>query len=424
MAELMNLTGPKASPLWAVQSLVFLASMGTGVVTNGIFFIAREGFGSSTTQNFGLGALLGATYIVGAFGVGPVLRRLARGSSSVSTRCVLAGLSIIMGCAALLPQLAAWMSGGPERAYWSAWVAVAVYALCSGAFWPIVESYLGGGRSGTRLRRAVGQFNILWAAAVLLSLLAMGPALERYPLGVLLVFGVLQVASTVLLWPMGAEPGVHMPEHHDPHPRVYLPLLTIFRLLLPTSYYVVSVWSPYAPAVMDRLGIPVGWQVSLAAIWMLSRLVVFAVMERWHGWHGRWWPVVVGVVGMVGGITLALVSPLFGQGLGVPMLVAGLAVLGVGNGMIYSAALYYAMEVGKGEVEAGGTHEGLIGVGFAGGPVTGLVAAGAIGSGAFGGLSLNIAMLVILGVVLAAIGVLVGLRVRASMREAGMPPGG
>lgn len=418
MAEQKQLDQPNAAPLWAVQSMVFVASTGTGVISNGIFFIAREGFGFSSLQNFGLGTLFGLTYIVGAFGVGPVLRRVAARFSAVSSRSVLAGLSIVMGCAAILPQIVVGLAEDPDTASWSVWVAVAVYALGSGAFWPIVESYLGGGRSGIPLRRAVGQFNIIWAVAVLGSLLAMGPALERFPFGVLMVFGVLQVASTLLVWPMGAEPGVHLPEHHEPHPSVYVPLLTTFRLLLPTSYYVVSVWSPYAPAVMDRLGVSVGWQVSLAAIWMLSRLMVFVAMERIHGWHGRWWPVAVGVVGMVGGISLALVSPLFGQGLGVPMLVVGLVVLGVGNGVIYSAALYYAMEVGKAEVEAGGTHEGLIGVGFAGGPITGLVAIGAIGSGALGGLSLNIAMLLILGVVLIGVGVLVGVRVRASLREA------
>ncbi|VAX41270.1 hypothetical protein MNBD_PLANCTO03-63, partial [hydrothermal vent metagenome] len=203
MAEPTYRTRPTAAPLWAVQSLVFIASMGTGVVTNGIFFIAREGFGFSTTQNFALGTVLGLTYIAGAFGVGPVLRRVAARSSAVSSRSVLVGLSAVMGGAAILPQLAVRLAADPAGAAWSVWVAVALYSLCSGAFWPIVESYLGGGRSGQRLRRAVGQFNIIWAVAVLGSLWAMGPALERYPYGVLMVFGFVQVAGTLLLWPMG-----------------------------------------------------------------------------------------------------------------------------------------------------------------------------------------------------------------------------
>ena len=84
------------------------------------------------------------------------------------------------------------------------------------------------------------------------------------------------------------------------------------RLLLPTSYFVVSVWSPYAPDALDRLAVDVGWQTPVAATWMLSRFVVFIAMERWHGWHGRWWLVAVGAFGMVGGIGTALIAPLVG----------------------------------------------------------------------------------------------------------------
>lgn len=403
-----------SAPLWAVQSLVFIASLGTGAVTNGIFFVAKQACGFTTRQNFELGVLLGVTYIVGAAGVGPALRRLAARHASISTRGVLVVLSLVQAGAALLPQLAIRGQGAGATGAWSIWVATGVFAPSSGAFWPIVESYLSGGRSGHRLRRAVGQFNIVWASAVIAAAWAMGPTLERHPLGVLVAFGGVQAVSTLLVWPMGREPGARIPAHHEPHPPVYEALLTTFRMLLPTSYYIVSVWSPYAPSVMDRLGVGIGWQVPIAATWMLSRLAVFAAMERWHGWHGRWWLVVVGVAGMVGGVSTALAAPLFGGGVGTPVLVAGLAVLGVGNGVIYSASLYYAMEVGKGEVEAGGTHEALIGVGFAGGPLTGWAAVAVVGPGARG----NVAILGALGLVLLVVGVAVARRVLRAAREA------
>ncbi len=53
-------------------------------------------------------------------------------------------------------------------------------------------------------------------------------------------------------------------------------------------------------------------------------------------------------------------------------MLAGLASLGVGLGVVYYAALYYAMAVGRAQVEAGGTHEGLIGAGYTIGPLAGL----------------------------------------------------
>ncbi len=397
--------------------MVFLASMGTGVVTNGIFFIAKESSGFTPPMNFGLGLLLGVMYILGAVCVGPVLRRVAARNPRVSSRGVVAGLSVCMGVAATGPPAIAFLA--PEWAAMGVWAGVGVYALCSGAFWPIVESYLSGGRSGHRLRRAVGQFNITWALAVLVSLWGMAPLLDRAPLAVLLVFGLIQMVSTVLVLPMGREPGGHLPEQHELHPPVYLPLLTTFRLLLPTSFYVVSVWSPFAPEALDRLGVEIGWQTPVAATWMLSRLVVFFAMERWHGWHGKWWLVVVGAAGMVGGIGVALAAPLVGGAVGLGLLLAGLAMLGVGNGVIYVASLYYAMEVGRGKVEAGGTHEALIGMGFAGGPLTGLLAVGAVRSGVLPeGAGLNLAVLALLGIVLGIVGIWVGRQVAAATRRA------
>jgi hypothetical protein len=61
---------------------------------------------------------------------------------------------------------------------------------------------------------------------------------------------------------------------------------------------------------------------------------------------------------------------------------AGLVCLGVGLGVVYYAALYYAMAVGHAQVDAGGTHEALIGAGYTVGPAAGLAGsaiAGAVG---------------------------------------------
>ncbi len=408
------------SPLWAVQSVTILGSLGTGVVTNGVFFIATHACGFSTAMNYALGLLLGVAYIAGAVGVGPTLGRLAARSSAVSTRAVLVFLSIAMGLVAIVPQAAAWAQGGPDGVGWSIWLVVGVYSPLSGAFWPIVESYLSGGRSGDRLRRAVGQFNVVWAVSVLVALWAMGPLLEHRALSVLLWFGSLQILSVGVIMALRREPGAHLPEHHEPHPPVYVPLLTTFRLLLPTSYYVVSVWSPYAPSVLEKLEVGGAWQTGLAATWMLTRTGVFVLMERWQGWHGRWGTVVVGAGGLVGGIAIALASPSAPGGLAVPGVVLGLAMLGVANGVIYASALYYAMEVGKGEVGAGGTHEALIGVGFAGGPATGLAATGLVGAGVVGAERLDWVILGVLGVCLAVVGVLVFRRVWRAARAVGL----
>jgi len=52
---------------------------------------------------------------------------------------------------------------------------------------------------------------------------------------------------------------------------------------------------------------------------------------------------------------------------------AGEIVFGVLAGVTYYAALYYAMVVKNAAVDAGGGHEGLIGMGLAIGPAVGLL---------------------------------------------------
>ena len=53
-------------------------------------------------------------------------------------------------------------------------------------------------------------------------------------------------------------------------------------------------------------------------------------------------------------------------------MIVGLILFGSGMGVTYYAAIYYALAVGRAEVEAGGTHEALIGGGYMVGPIIGL----------------------------------------------------
>jgi hypothetical protein len=51
---------------------------------------------------------------------------------------------------------------------------------------------------------------------------------------------------------------------------------------------------------------------------------------------------------------------------------AGLALFGSGMGLIYYAAIYYTMATGHAAVDASGTFEALIGLGYCLGPLLGL----------------------------------------------------
>jgi hypothetical protein len=95
------------------------------------------------------------------------------------------------------------------------------------------------------------------------------------------------------------------------------------------------------------------------------------VLGRWHGWHGRWSVAVVGTLCVLGGFGGTLLAPGLLSGTAALVLVAAaLAVFGAGLAALYTAALYYAFEVGGSE--GGGSHEALIGLGYSVGPACGL----------------------------------------------------
>ena len=355
------------TPLWAVMLFTFLNSIGSGVSNAGIFFLAESKFGFGKEQLLGMGLLYGVTYIPAAMLVGPLLRRLPAGHRWASPRTMLGAVMLVMAASCALPAVL------PQG--WTLWVFMAVYSVMAGMLWPVVESYVSGGRSAAGLRSAIGRFNVTWSSALVVALFGMAPFIRSYPLGVLGVLAGVHVVGALSLIAFAPRPGEHAHADHEPHPEVYTRLLAFVRVLLPTAFMFLAALAPYLPIARGKLGLAETFGPMLAATWMSARVATFFVLERWHGWHGRWTTPVAGVGCLLVGFAGSVLAPgLGGAGtLGVGFMLAGLATFGVGVGIIYCAALYYAMEVGGAEVDAGGTHEMLIGVGYTVGPLCGLI---------------------------------------------------
>jgi len=360
----------RAVVLSRVLALTFLGSVGTGAVTNGIYFITKNGLGYGRLENLWLGVAFGATYIAAALTAGPMLRRAAAVSDRITTRVALAGILLVMAVVCQLPLLAERVA--PSLLGPSIWLMVLVYSPASGALWPIVESYLSGGRREKDLRAAIGRFNIVWSFALVAAYWGMAPLLERFPFRILALLGVLHLLMVAIAWTFPVEPARHDHAEHT-HPPVYEALLSLFRVLLFTSYLVVSAVNPIQPIILDRIGVAVAWQLPVASSWLIARVLIFALFERWHGWHGRWWMPWTGLGVLFFGFAFTVGSPAFG-GQAVPVFILGLAALGAGLAAIYCGALYYAMAVGTAGVDAGGKHEAVIGTGYTIGPGIALIA--------------------------------------------------
>jgi len=370
------------TPRWASFGFTFVNSLGTGIVTNGIFFLTRQSYAFAEWKNYLLAVLLGLTYVVGALAAGPAVAWLRRRFPGLSTRTVLLGTMVLMAAPCTLPTVGAWLDGAGPRSEWPAWALILLYSPLAGVLWPLVESYISGGRRGADLRGTIGWWNVVWSSALVLVFWGVAPLVERHALLAVLLLGGAHMGATVFLAAFAREPAPHAETSHEPHPPVYGRLLVAFRLLLPMSYVVSSALGPYLPGAMDRMGVAAGWQTVVASAWLLPRVMMFIALRLWSGWHGRWGLAVVGGVALLAGFAVCVLANRVASGdAAVGVLLGGLALFGLGMAMIYTGAIYYAMEVGQAEVAAGGKHEALIGAGYTVGPVCGLAASVAVEGG-------------------------------------------
>jgi hypothetical protein len=378
-----------STPLRAVLGFTFLNSITTGVVTTGIAFLATAAYHFGPGGNYLLSCVSGLTYMVGALAAGPLALALQRRFPLLGPRRLLVSVTVAMAALAALPTV---LDGAKAP-----WVLVALYSPLTGLSWPIVEAYLSGGRPD--LERAVVKFNLTWSLSLSLGYWAMGPLLAWAPLAILGCVALLHLASLAIALRFDPVPAVHEAEALDPRAqRVAREQLPWFRALLPVSYLLFSALTPILPTTFGHLGVAIGWQAPLAATWMLARFLTFGALGAWRGWVGH--PLTAwtgGALIAIGFALTALAPQLVPPSSALTLTVLSLAGFGVGMGIVYTAALTYALEAGRSEVDAGGTHEALIGAGYLFGPAAGLIAVGCVRFGVVPAARLEPAMVVLAG---------------------------
>ncbi|MEO1598400.1 MAG: hypothetical protein AAFR78_07685, partial [Planctomycetota bacterium] len=149
-------------------------------------------------------------------------------------------------------------------------------------------------------------------------------------------------------------------------------LLVRSRRWLVVTYLFMSAFPPLLPYAFEASGIASTLETPLTGTWMVVRVVFVAFLWRTTFWQGHR-PFLIGA-GLAGtlGFGLALGAG-FLPGPPLPWMFFGFILFGLGAGASYHAALAYGMVVGEAEVDAGGTFEAMIGLGYAGGPAAGLL---------------------------------------------------
>ena len=344
--------------LSASLGLTAFASAGTSVIWNGLPFIAKQQYDFNEAKNLALYLFIGLVYISGALSAGKLTKATER---YCSPRTLLAVLLLTQTIVCMTPII----SGGQ----WTIWLAGGVLGVCGAWMWPIVESFLVAGRHGREMRRIIGWWNMVWMISVAGTMFAMAPLMEANASMVIVGLGGMFGLATFVLILFPESPAIHDIETSSKTvPQSYNKLLSGARVLLPLSYVINGTLAPLLPFVLTNLAIETFWQTPAVATWMIARVGMTAVMWRSEGWHGKWSVLWMALIAMAVGFVCIFTAS------GLPMLFAGLIIFGGGMGVTYYAGLYYAMAVGRARFDAGGTHEALIGTGYAVGPLAGLIA--------------------------------------------------
>ena len=355
----------RPAPLLPVLVISFLYSLGTAVLWNGLAFVTKEQYGFGESANLWLAVYNGLTYAIAAFASGPLLRKL---NTKLSTRGVIS--IVFIAQAALCPLVIT------SNSTTLLLIVTGSMSVLSAFFWPVIEAWVSSGRNTHGMRSAIGWWNIVWMTAIGIGMIAIAPLIAsgNAKLAIAALAPINLACLGILLTCLPKTVPVH--REHQPHhspPDSYRYLLASSRALLPTSYALIGALSPIMPYLLDELNAPLQWQTPLAAIWMFSRVAGVSAMWAIPYWHGRWATILTGALMLLTGFATTVTAPT------ISILCLGLIAFGLGQAIIYYGALYYVMSVGEADVDAAGTHEGLIGMGYGIGP------AAALGGLAIGG---------------------------------------
>jgi len=301
----------------------------------------------------------------------------------LSPRGILMWLLIAQALVAVTPLV--WTT------HWVLWFVACATSVIAATLWPIVESYLAAGRHGAAMRSAMGWWNVTWTGAVAIALVLMAPLIsEQHAVMAVVALAPISLLALPSLIGFTRSPGVHDESlWRESITAEYPLLLRSARVLLPLGYLLIGAISPLMPYRLEDLGVAAISETPMTATWMIARVAALAIMWRVAFWHGRWGALLFGAAMITGGFAVIVAAP------NVPIMLVGLIAFGMGQGVVYYTALYYALSVGAAAVDAGGTHEALIGVGYTIGPaaaLAGLRLPGMLGLTITGGTGIVIAV--------------------------------
>src|SRR5262245_9290535 len=353
-------------------ALTALNTIATCYFSTYIFFFLRDHFGFDNRENLWASALYGFVYIFSAWQCGKFAQR--RGYLT-SLKVGFIGLGLVMGAGGLVHSTVVMLC------------VVAAYSVVLLFTWPALEALVSENENQSGVQQMVGVYNVTWAAAAAFAYFSGGriydwsnrgavfwlPAIMFFGQLLFLVYLIRRAPHAVTM----ALPQTPPPPAPAPHPEPAAykqpvrpkTFLNMAWLSNPFAYVAVNTLIAVMPALAHKFELSATQAGLLASVWCSGRLIAFAILWKWTGWHYRFRWLVTSFIVLTVTFAAMLLSPQLW------VVVAAQVFFGFAVGLIYYSSLFYSMDVGEtSKGEHGGLHEAAIGVGMFAGPAVGAAA--------------------------------------------------
>lgn len=330
-----------------------------------LFFYLQEQFAFGNMGNLFVSALNGFVYMFAAWYGGKFAQRFGY---FTALRLGFAVMAIALGVASFIHTAFGQLA------------LMVVWTLGMCFTWPALEAMASENETPRGLQRVLGIYNLVWSGVSAVAYFVGGAMLEK--LGVQSLFWVpmtLHLTQLIYLsWverqakqvtpnPPEADAGQVIEDVH-PTPARSQAFLRMAWLANPFAYVAVNTVVAVIPGVAQKLELSPMFAGFFCSIWMFARMLAFAGLWGWSGWHYRLrYFIGAYIILMATFVTIVLVPKL-------PAIIAAQLLFGLALGLIYYSSLYYSMHTSDTKGEHGGLHEAAIGVGIFAGPAVGAAA--------------------------------------------------
>lgn len=346
--------------------------------SNFLFFFLKLEFGFGEVENLLTAALGGFVYIIASWQGGKYAERHG---------CIPALYTGFVGIVISL-SLGLWLPIPAAQI-----IVFCLWTLGVCLIWPALEALISE-KEGERLADRVGLYNVTWAAGGAVGYFTTGVLLERLgmaslfwlPILLTIVQMIVLAGAAALRAKQNDSSRLNPPVSPLPRPAQAQRFLRMAWYANPFSYVAINTVIPLIPSIADKMALSTGLAGMVCSLWMFARLLAFAALWRWTGWHYRFrW--------LAGAFALMIVS-FFGflTAPSMGILVAAQVGFGASIGLLYYSSLYYAMNASDKQSANAGLHEAIMGAGLFVGPAIGAAAlylapaAAGIGAWSVGGL--------------------------------------